>query len=150
MKHKKESVLDHPQFRALDGGEAQAVIVDKIDVEFRKELARCLEGSNNFLAGDTYPAVAVDGVLKIKVLPNQQDPKPFLVNVHFILGTNIESAPDKLREEHGLEVLQPQKRPSGFVMNMVVKEKDDGKENGQREGHSGEGSGNVEGKAGTE
>lgn len=123
-KSRKVSVVDTPQFRSLDGGEARTVIVEKITIEFRKELERALDTTNNFFVGDTYPAVAVDGQLKVKVLPSSRDPAPFYVNAHFILGTTVDAAPDKLREEHGLPVLQPQKRPSGFIMNQPVKATD--------------------------
>src|SRR5678810_979820 len=109
MKKHKQSVVDVPQFRALDGIETARIAVDIICADFKVELLRALNGTNNFLAGDSYPAVAVDGQLKIKVLPNNKDPLPFFVNVHFILGTTLEAAPDKLREDHGLEVLQPVK-----------------------------------------
>lgn len=123
MKHRKQSVVEVAQFRSLDGQEMAQITVEKICADFKVELLRSLNGTNNFLAGDSYPAVAVDGQLKVNVLPNNKDPLPFYVNVHFILGTTIEAAPDKLREDHGLEVLQPQKRASGFIMNApVVKE----------------------------
>jgi hypothetical protein len=130
---KKASVLDSPQFRALSGDEALPIIVDKIDLEFRKELTRCLSDSNNFFIGDSYPAVSVDGQIKVKILPNNLAPTPFFVNIHFILGTRVETAPDKLREDHGLKVLQPQKRPSGFIMNMEVEHAKENEQEGNED-----------------
>lgn len=120
MKKQKASVVDSPILRPLDGVETATVIVDRVCEDFKTELLRSLEGSNNFLSGDSYPSVTVDGVLKVKVLPLVTHPAPFYVNVHLHLGSRLETAPDKLREQHGIPVLQPQKLGSGFIANQPV------------------------------
>lgn len=131
MKKQKASVVDSPILRPLDGPETSTVIVDRIRDDFKVELLRSLEGSNNFLSGDSYPSVTVDGVLKVKVLPLVAHPAPFYVNVHLHLGSRLETAPDKLREQHGIPVLQPQKLGSGFIANQPVKQKEN--DNGDKE-----------------
>src|SRR5712691_8115949 len=108
---KKPKSSDVTVFRELDGTEFKAVLLDDLTAAFRAELSRALDSTNRFFVGNSYPVVQVAGAAsyEIKVRLGQKEPVSFPVYVKLDYGTSIDNAPDRIREQHGLDVVQPQK-----------------------------------------
>ena len=116
----QKSAADTIQFRELTGLEFKEIFLNTLLEEFRRELSRVLEATNRFTLGAAFPVVHCQGSISVKILPDEKDPPSFPLVINFYVGTNVENAPDRMRELHDLPVLQPQKLPSGFVQNMPV------------------------------
>ncbi len=140
----KQSATQLAIFRELSGEEMATVIAH----DLVKSIIGTLRQSGRFERGDAYPVVKLSGKLAVKILPGEKLPEPFLVELDVVLpgqvefdeaessgcvailageieygrevGMTTQTAPDRVREEVGLTVLQPQKDKQGRVRNMPV------------------------------
>jgi len=110
-----------PVFRELNGPEARAIFIADITVEFRKALEQAFDETNQFYIGNSYPVTRITGEISIKVFPSQKLPLPIPIYIKLHYGTSMETALDKIREQHGVPVLQGVKTKSGLIVNQEVK-----------------------------
>jgi hypothetical protein len=117
-----------PVFRELNGIEARTIFIDDLTAEFRRALESAIDESNKFYVGNSYPVTRISGEIYIKIFPSQKLPEaiPIYIKLHY--GTSMETALDKIREDHGIEVLQAVKTKSGLIVNQPVEEKDNARE----------------------
>lgn len=114
---------DKPLLRELNGIEFRAIVLEDLCTQFRAELERQLDATNRFYIGNSYPVVTVRGSIAVKVMPREKLPEPMLIPIIFDYGVTLDSALDRIREAHGIEVLQPQKTKSGLIVNQPVEDR---------------------------
>ncbi len=101
------------------------ILLQDLTAAFRAELERALDGTNQFFIGNSYPVAKVSGQVVVDVLPQQKLPAPFPVVINFEYGTSLQTALDKIRHNHGLDVLRPMPTKGGLVVNQPVEMKPD-------------------------
>lgn len=138
----KPSVTTVSHFRELSGAEMLTVVVQTFSAVLAAEVKR----SGHFEISTCYPVVRMTGELRLKVLPGEKLPDEYIIPFDVCLpdrqavelsageetiidtkatlereiGTVASNAPDRIREEYGLPVLQPQKDEKGQIRNMPV------------------------------
>lgn len=143
------SATDSPMFRSLSGDELLEALTEHIKNAAAEVLSRA---SNHFSRGKAYPVASINAVIRIGLYHDTRQGQPYksvdvplkfwsfvrpdesisgLQSVlredkqfEFHVGRSIESAPDAIRENHGLVVEQPQRQESGLVADAPVAQPD--------------------------
>lgn len=100
------------------------MFIDDICQLVRTALEASFNESNQFNMGATFPVTRIRGAIEIKVFPDQSLPEPIMVKVDLRYGTSLETALDRVRESHGLEVLVAKRTKSGLIVNAPVEDND--------------------------
>lgn len=131
---KQPSATDSPSFKAIDGSEMGELIAQHIDKAVREVLSRV---DGKFRSGMSYPVAQVNAIIRIGLYHDTRNEIPYKafdvpvrlwtfvrpdttisglsevlqedVKFSFDVGRSIASAPDQLRENAEMIVLQPQK-----------------------------------------
>jgi hypothetical protein len=139
------SAAEKPQFREINGEEAAVIVANRM----RDAIYERLKASGVFDMSNAYPVAMIQYQIRIKCMPGEKDPPASFVTGEFKtdpeefdkanavenaialmdevmpvaeipMGISVDNAPDKLREENDLPVVQPVKEASGRVRNRPV------------------------------